>query len=135
MSLVFLNTFSMNMLGKREAAIQYQPVSLNRLAKLIEGTNGENVSHISQAQICIILTDKLEGVCPDLRGKLWIKPSKAPYYINPEDTIIQIQYIGPFIEGHSMPKHGSFLYWEITPMIKMSSFQDKDGNTYTTYQH
>lgn len=135
-NLVLLNTFSPNMLGRRETAINWQPVTLNYLARLLESTSGSHTSHISQNAICRILWDKVISVSPWLKEELLIRASKAPYFVSTTDTIIQIQYVGPTIENNdlSLPKGGQLHFWEMVPMIKMSSFQDKEGTTYSTYE-
>lgn len=59
-----------------------------------------------------------------------IKVNRKPYYVHPNDVIIQVQYIGPYFDDSAteLPESGRFAYWKIQPIELKASF--KVGETH-----
>ena len=55
--------------------------------------------------------------------------NRKPYYLHRNDTIIQVQYVGPYFDENDtkLPENRRLTYWRIMPMELKISF--KGNNT------
>lgn len=121
--ITFINAFSPNMLGQSRMTLEFSPITLSEIVHLMEGRAFQ--SYMGQLNIARIFSDYVNQE---------VRVNRRPYRIHNNDTVIQVQYLGPFMEEEetSLPEGGRFQYWKITPMELKSEFSDGD-NQFLTY--
>ena len=112
--IILINSFSPNMLGQTRAYLEWTPISLSEIISLL----GEEsfTSHMGQANVA--------NVFSIMTGFL-VRVNRKPYYLHRNDTIIQVQYIGPYFDENDtkLPENGRLTYWRIRPMELKNSFK------------
>ena len=128
---VLLSTFSPNMLGKKKATLGWTPISLDDVISILEDVDGEHLSHISQQAICNVLSSKLQD-----SSRFFVERNHAPYFLDEDDFIIHVQYLGPVIGENSVsiPKGGALFFWWVQPLTQVGSLRTKDGHKLHIYE-
>ncbi len=113
--ITLINSFSPNMLSQSRMTLEWTPISIREIESMLEEETFQ--SYMGQYNVA------------NYFGKLLnreINVNRKPYYIHPNDIVIQVQYIGPFFEddAHKLPEAGKIIYWKIEPLELKSSFQD-----------
>lgn len=122
--ITLINSFSPNMLGQGRVTLEWTPISLRDIQRGIEDEGF--CSFMGQANVANIFSKMIEEE---------ILVNRKPYYIHPNDTIMQVQYIGPYFDDDALelPEGGRFAYWKIKPIELKSTFTIKNTKilTYT----
>ena len=121
--ITLINSFSPNMLSQSRMTLEWTPISIREIEALLEQESFQ--SYMGQYNVANYFSL--------LVGKE-ININRKPYYIHPNDVVIQVQYIGPYFEddAQKLPDAGRIIYWKIEPLELKASFQD--GNrTYMTH--
>ena len=128
---IFLSTFSPNMLGKKKATLGWTPIVLDDLVSILDDVDGEHLSHISQQAICNVLNSKLRE-----KSSFFVEPNYYPYSLDEDDFIIHVQYLGPVIGENSVsiPEGGALSFWWVQPLTQVGSLRTKDGHKLHIYQ-
>ncbi|MEK9698303.1 MAG: hypothetical protein VW270_21215 [Candidatus Poseidoniales archaeon] len=121
--ITLINSFSPNMLGQNRMTMEWTPVSLREVQVILEQESHQ--SYMGQYNVANIF-GRMTGQ--------EIKVNRKPYYVHPNDVIIQVQYIGPYFDDDAdqLPEGGRIIYWKIVPLNLRSSFQ-ADGNHYMVH--
>lgn len=121
--ITFINSFSPNMLGQNRMTLEWEPISLKGIQSILEDEPFQ--SFMGQYNVANIFGTMIGHE---------LKVNRKPYYVHPNDVIIQVQYIGPYFDDDAkeIPEGGRIIYWKITPLEIKSTFKDS-SNTYMTY--
>jgi hypothetical protein len=111
------------MLGHSRMTLEYAPTTLNEIINFLE--NQPHQSYMGQGNVARIFSEYINRD---------IRVNRRPYRIHNSDLIIQIQYLGPFMEEEEsyLPEGGRFLYWKISPLELKTEFSD-GNNQYLTF--
>ena len=85
--ITFINSFSPNMLSQSRMTLEWTPVSIREIESLLEVETFQ--SYMGQYNVANYFGKSLNREIP---------VNRKPYYIHPNDIVIQVQYIGPFFE-------------------------------------
>ena len=121
--ITLINSFSPNMLAQTRMTLEWTPLSFKGVQSFLEDKAYQ--SFMGQYNVANIFGKMLN---------MEIKVNRKPYYVHPNDMIIQVQYIGPYFEddAESIPEAGKIIYWRIDPLELRSTFKDSD-NVYMTH--
>lgn len=121
--ITLINSFSPNMLGQNRMTLEWTPVSIHDIQLLLERETYQ--SYMGQYNVANVFGKMINQE---------VKVNRKPYYIHPNDTVIQVQYIGPYFDddAETIPDGGRIIYWQIQPLDLKTTFYDNQ-KTYMTY--
>jgi len=121
--ITLINSFSPNMLGQNRMTLEWTPVSLRDIQVLLERETHQ--SYMGQYNVANVFGKMINQE---------IKVNRKPYYIHPNDTVIQVPYIGPYFDDdyEDIPDGGRIIYWQIQPLDLKTTFLDNQ-KSYMTY--
>ena len=120
--ITFINSFSPNMLLQHRAYLEWTPISLREIQNAMDQEGFS--SHMGQSNVANIFSV--------MTGHT-VRVNRKPYHLHRNDTIIQVQYVGPYFDDQDLdlPENGKLVYWKIRPMELKSSFKVNSTEIFT----
>lgn len=126
--IILVNSFSPNMLKQQQTALEFTPMTIRQVDDLIDEYGFQ--SYLSQQNVLNVYQ-----AFSSFKGEISI--NRKPYYLRMDDTVIQLQYVGPYFsdDSYELPENGKLFFWKIKPLEYKTSMKIDKMNVKTYAEH